>query len=99
MLICSSQASVPWLFPVGSVLQTSRLQLELTEPTGPHSSMLTTMSPTSHSTKNMKEPRMTMEGSSRRCAISHRREAMKTMVRAATVMKYGKYLVGESSIS
>lgn len=74
--LCSSHANVPWLFPVGDVLHTKRLQFELTEPTGPHNSILTTMSPTIQSTKNMKEPSMTMEGRSRRWAMSHSSVAM-----------------------
>jgi hypothetical protein len=62
------------------------LQVEETEPSGPHSWMDTTTSPTSHSTNRMNPPIMTMEGSSRRWKISQRRTRMKATLREATVM-------------
>lgn len=71
----------------GALLKTRRLQLAFTDPAGPQSSMLTTMSPTIHNTKNMKDPRITMDGNSRRCEISHSSSPRKPMVRPATVMK------------
>lgn len=93
MLFCSSHAKFAWLFPgVGTWLKTRLLQFELTEPVALQSSMLITMRPTIHNTKNMKAPMMTMEGSSRLCDINHNRMPRNPIVRADTVMTYGKYL-------
>ena len=75
------------MFPEGEVLKTSLSQLLLTEPLALHISMLTTIRPTSQRTKNMKAPRMTMEGSKRRWDMSHSSSAMKAMVREETVIQ------------
>ena len=68
-------------------MKTSLSQLLLTEPEELHISMLTTIRPTSQRTKNMKAPRMTMEGSKRRWDMSHSSSAMKAMVREETVIQ------------
>ena len=88
MLFCCNQAKLEMLLAgLGVRSKTNKLQLELTEPVGPQSSMLTTIRPTIHKTKKMKPPTMTMAGNRRRWEMSHSRPPMKTMVRLATVMK------------
>ncbi len=87
MLCCSIQASVFSVWPVGFWLKTARLQLLLTLPVGPHSSMETTMSPTIHSTNSMKPPIRTIDGRSRRVKMRKSRMPTKTMATEATVMK------------
>lgn len=84
--LCSNQANTVGVFPKGTSLLTNLSQFALTDPVGPHSSMLMMTRPTSHSTKNMKAPIITMDGRRRRCAISHSNITMKPTVKTETVM-------------
>lgn len=86
MFRCCIHASVAIVWPLGFWFHTCRLQLLCTEPLGPNSWIATTTSPTSHSTKSMNAPIMTMEGSSRRCAISTNMPTMKMTPSEPTVM-------------
>jgi hypothetical protein len=63
-------------------------------PLGPHSSILTTISPTIHKMKRIKEPMMTIPGSSCRWEISQSMMIMKRRANAAAVIQKGKYLRG-----
>jgi hypothetical protein len=67
-------------------------QLLFTLPDGPHSCMLMTIKPTSHRTKRMKDPMITMPGRSWRCEISQSMTMMKNTASAETVISYAKYL-------
>jgi hypothetical protein len=92
ILCCSNHASVSVLAPVLDLVLMYSWQFALTLPEGPQSWTLMTMRPTVQSTKRMKEPIMTMPGSSCRWEMSQSMAMMKTTEREPTVTQYGKYL-------
>lgn len=61
-------------------------------PVGPHSSTETTIKPTIHRTKEMKEPSMTMLGRRRRCDMSQSMMRIRWIPMVPTVTQYVKYL-------
>lgn len=94
IIFCCSQANVSCVRPFGFWLKTLLLQVLWMAPLGPQSSSETTTRPTIHRTKSIKAPIMTMAGSNRRWAINQKTPNMKRIAMAPTVMKYGKYLLG-----
>lgn len=92
ILLCSNQANVAVLAPVLCSPSTYKLQFPLTLPVGPQSSIETTMSPTIHRMKRMKDPIMTIPGRSWRWEMSQSIMRMKRREREADVTQYGKYL-------